>query len=192
MKSLLTLLEYYVQPGPETIRQISTVLSKTVYSKGSILLQPVDISDKIWFVETAVLREFFIRKGKGEEYTTQLVAENTFFYSTLSFLSRVPSNRIVDVVEDCTVITISKNDMEYWCNKEYKIEHFISLMLEQSLIRAEKRTEILRLKRSEERLEAFERLHPEFYNRVPQGHIASFLNITPQNLSEVRRRRSYK
>lgn len=192
MNSLLTLLEPYVQPAPEVLHEISTVLRKAIYSKGSILLQPGDVSDKIYFVKTGVLREFFIWEETVEEFTTQIVTEDTFFYSTLSFLSETPSNRILEVVEDCVLITIKKNDLEYWCKKVHGIEHFIRIMLEQMLIRAEKRTEILRHKKPEERLEVFERLHPELLNRIPLGYIASFLNIAPQTLSKVRRGRFFK
>lgn len=80
MNSLLTLLEPYVQPEPEILHQISTVLRKAIYSKGSILLQPGDIADKIYFVKAGVLREFFIREQTGEELTTQIVTENTLFF----------------------------------------------------------------------------------------------------------------
>ncbi len=153
------------------------------------MLQPGDIADKIYFVKAGVLREFFIREQTGEELTTQIVTENTFFYSTLSFLSVAPSNRIVEVLEDCVLITLKKDDLEYWCSKIPGLEHFTRNMLEQALIRAEKRTELLRLRKPEERLEVFERLHPELRNRIPLGYIASFLNITPQTLSKVRRGR---
>ena len=169
--------------------QISGILRKARYSKGSILLQPGDISDKVYFIETGVVREIFIHKQTGEEFTTQIVAENTFFYSTLNFLNRFPSDRVVEVLEDCTLISIRKDDLEYWCRKVPEVEHFNRVMLEKSLIEAEKRAEITRLRKPQDKLEAFERLHPELCNRIALGYVASFLNITPQTLSKVRRNR---
>jgi len=133
MNSLLTLLKYYVQPAPEVLSQVATTLRKVRYSKGNILLQPGDISDKFYFVETGILREFFTWNNTGEEHTTQLVTEATFFCSALSFLHGIPSERVLEVLEDCTLITIKKNDMEYWCDKVPGMEHFLRTMLGQAL-----------------------------------------------------------
>jgi CRP-like cAMP-binding protein len=192
MKSLITLLHYHFSSTPELLDDISTAFTKTTYPKGSILLHPGDVSDKICFIEAGILREYFIDADSGEEYTTQLVTENTFFYSTESYIFSLPSNRSVEVVESCRLVSIKKGDVESFCEKSHRIEHFIRAMLEQTLVQAERRAQVLRFKRSEERLHAFEQLHPELGSRIPQKHLASFLNITPQNLSKVRRERMTK
>ena len=192
MKSLFTLLKHHFESTPELLEEMSATFAKTTYPKGSLLLHPGDISDKIYFIETGVLREFFIDTDTGEEYTTQIVAENIFFYSTESYIFGLPSKRFVEVVENCRLLSIRKRDVEAFCEKNHKIEHFIRTMLEQTLVQAERRAQVLRFKKSEERLRAFEQLHPELGNRIPQKHLASFLNITPQNLSKVRRERTGK
>jgi CRP-like cAMP-binding protein len=192
MKKLLALLEHHFDIDSSLIKHVSTALTKITYPKGRILLQPGDISDKIYFVEKGMLREYFMDSDSGEEYTTQIVAENTFFYSTESYLFSQPSNRVVEILEDCVLISIRKDVVESLCEKHHAIEHFIKTMLEKTLVQAEKRSQVLRYKKSEERLWAFEELHPELMNRIAQKYLASFLNITPQNLSKVRRERMVK
>lgn len=152
------------------------MLRKVSYPKGHLLLQPGDTSNKIWFVEEGIVREFFI-PGKGREVTTQIVAANAFIYAPMSYLKEEPSCTVIEVIEKCRVIPIDKSDVT---------EHFLRAVLEQTVLRAEKRFEILRLKRPDLRLEAFERLYPELCNRIPQYYVASLLNITPQTLSRIR------
>lgn len=151
-------------------------LRKITYPKGHILLQPGDISDKIWCVEEGLVREFFV-PDKGRELTTQIVTGNNFIFSPLSYLSGEVSGTVIEVIEKCRVIPVAKNEAT---------PDFLRAVLEQTVIRAEKRFGILQLKRPDQRLEAFERLYPELSNRIPLYYVASLLNITPQTLSRVR------
>lgn len=166
MKSILSLL------NPAA----GKLLRKVPYPKGHLLLQPGDTSDKIWFVEDGIVREFFI-PVKGREVTTQIVTANAFIYAPLSYLKEEPSRTVIEVIEKCRVIPIDKSEAD---------GHFFRAVLEQTVIRAEKCFEILRLKRPDQRLEAFERLYPELCNRIPLYYVASLLNITPQTLSRIR------
>ncbi len=170
MKSILKLLSPSAGSG----------LRKVSYPKGHILLQPGDICDKIWFVEEGLVREFFT-PDKGRELTTQIVTGGTIIYSPLSYLNGEPSRMVIEVIEKCRLIAIAKSEVT---------QHFLREALEQTVIRAEKRFEILRLKRPAQRLEAFERLYPELCNRIPLYYVASLLNITPQTLSRVRSSRA--
>jgi CRP-like cAMP-binding protein len=66
MKKLLTLLEHHFDIDSSLIKHVSTALTKITYPKGRILLQPGDISDKIYFVEKGMLREYFMDSDSGE------------------------------------------------------------------------------------------------------------------------------
>jgi len=170
MKSMLKLL------NPSA----GSVLRKISYPKGHFLLQPGDISDKIWWVEEGFLREFFTPE-KGREITTQIVASGTFIYSPLSYLSGEPADKFIEVVEKCRVIPLARSTVT---------PHFLRAVLEQTILRTEKRFKILQLKRPDQRLEAFERLYPELCNHIPLYCVASLLNITPQTLSRIRSSRA--
>ena len=170
MKSLLHLL------GPVT----GPALRKVSYPKGHALLQPGDISDKIWLVEEGLVREFFIPEN-GREITTRIAGPGSFIYSPLSYLNGHPADKVIEVIEKCRVIAVRRADATL---------PFLRAVLEQTIIRAEKRFELLQLKRPDQRLEAFERLYPELCNRIPLYYVASLLNITPQTLSRIRSSRS--
>lgn len=170
MKSMLKLL------NPSA----GAVLRKISYPKGHLLLHPGDISDKIWWVEEGFLREFFAPE-KGRDITTQIVAAGTFIYSPLSYLSGEPADKFIEVVEKCRVIPLTRNSVT---------PHFLRAVLEQTILRTEKRFKILQLKRPDQRLEAFEQLYPELCNQIPLYCVASLLNITPQTLSRIRSSRA--
>ena len=166
MKSLLPLLE---APGAPILRKVS-------YPKGHLLLQPGDTADKIWVVEEGLIREFIL-PDSGHEITTQIAATGMSIYAPLSYLSGAPASTVIEVIEHCRVMALRPADLS---------PALFRLVLEQTVMRSEKRFQILQLKRPEERLEAYERLYPELCNRLPLYYVASLLNITPQTLSRVR------
>ena len=170
MKSLLNLL------GPVAGQSLRTVS----YPKGHFLLQPGDISDKIWWVKEGFVREFFI-PVRGREVTTQIVPPDAFIYSPLSYLCGESADTFIEVIEKCRVIPVAQSDVT---------PPFLRAVLEQTIIRAEKRFKILQMKRPDQRLEAFEQLYPELCNRIPLYYVASMLNITPQTLSRTRSSRT--
>lgn len=166
MKSLLHLLP---SAAGQSLRKIS-------YPKGHILLHPGDIPDKIWWVEEGLVREFFI-PAKGREITTQIVTAGTFIYSPLSYLCQQPADTVIEVIEKCRLVPLPPHEVT---------PSFLRAVLEQTVIRAEKRFGVLQLKHPDQRLEAFERFYPELSNRIPLYYVASLLNITPQTLSRIR------
>lgn len=177
-------------PGHSEI--IEAILEKAKVlnlKKGSILLYPGGFNKEIYFVEKGLLREYLSESDFGEESTCQIVGENTFFYSTISYLSGSPSDRTVEVIEDSRLISISKIDVEQLSATYPPLEHFMRIMLEQTLIRYEKRMEIIRMKSAGRRLEVFEERNQWLSNRIPLQMIASYLNITPQTLSRIRKER---
>ncbi len=154
----------------------ASMLRKVSYPKGHILLQPGDLSDKIWWVEEGLVREYFVPE-EGREVTTQIAAADMLIYAPLSYLNSAPVTTVIEVIEKCQVMTIKRSHIT---------PAFLGALLERTVLQAEKRFEILQLKRPDQRLEAFERLYPELCNRIPLYYVASLLNITPQTLSRIR------
>lgn len=189
IKSLHSLLKESLPNHEEAVKGILEKVRVLELKKGTILLYPGAINKEIYFVEKGLLREFLTDPESGEESTCQIVGGNTFFYSTLSYLTGKPSDRTVEIIEDSRLLTMSKSDIENLCVLYPAIEHFMRKMLEQTLIRAEKRMEIIRIKSAAERLKVFEEKYPWLCNRIPLQMIASYLNITPQTLSRIRKDR---
>ena len=155
-------------------------LKKSTYPRGHILLQAGDISDKIWWIEEGLLREFFVPEN-GREVTLRMAGAGTFIYAPKSYLSGEPGATAIEVIEKCRVMAVRQQDIP---------PGLFKTILRETVLQSEKRLEVLHWKSPVERLEAFERLFPELCNRIPLYYVASFLNITPQTLSRIRGRRT--
>lgn len=97
----------YVTINSDTINLIIPYLKKKKYQKNETLLSLGEYNSKIFFIVRGLVREFFISES-GEDMTTQIVDEDSFFYSSVSFHYEKPSSRIVEALEDCEVIFIEK------------------------------------------------------------------------------------
>lgn len=184
-KTLIDLIDTFYPFEHSDLEKIIDVLKKVNYKKNTILLSEGDICDKIYFLEKGMIREYILNDN-GEDLSTEIVIENEFFFSTLSFLSQKPSNRWVETLEDCTIIYLKKEDFLMLQEEVPILKDFLSFMYEKSLIKLEQRNELLKIKQSESRIKAFENAHPELQNRIQYKHLASYINITPETLSRVK------
>ncbi len=174
----------HVSIDKDTFNLIIPHLKKKKYLKNEILLSLGEQNDKIFFIVNGLIREFFISKS-GEDLTTQIVAEGNFFYSSVSFHSGNPSDRIVEALEDCDTICIEKSSFKILVNKIPELLNLNLLILEHVLIRFEYRSELWKIKPASSRLKLFLSRYPLLAKRISKKHIASFLNITPETFSRI-------
>jgi CRP-like cAMP-binding protein len=154
-----------------------TLIKTVFYPKGHFLRRPGENTKCIYFVEKGVIREF-LSSPSGEEITTQVIAEKAYLYC-----SSKSTRQGYQILESSVLRMLSKDESG---------TQMLQSVLEETLLRLELRSEILKLKCPTERLEMFETCYPGLCSRVASYHVASLLNITPQTLSRVRRVRALR
>lgn len=184
-KKLILLLRKYIELDTKQLVEINKFIKKEEYKRNTVLLSEGDICSNIYFIEKGVIREYLVDETLND-ITTQIVLENSFFYSSISYLTGTPSSRIVEALEDCSIISIKKEHLNYLRTQISGINLFLINMYEQTLVSFEKRADLLKIKRSDSRVKAFEDLHPEFKGRIPDKFIASYLNLAPETLSRLK------
>jgi|GEM_PF-800361 len=189
MKELLTLIRKSIAIGHETEEEISSHLILQKVPKGRILISIGDTTDKIYFLKNGLIREYYNSPANNSEITTQIVGEGTFFYSTVAYLREKPSERVVETLQDSELISIRKGSLQELIRQFPGVSVFINTILEETLINFEKRMDVLRHRDPIQKLDAFEKLHPELSNRLSSGIIASYLGMAPQTLSTARSKR---
>jgi CRP-like cAMP-binding protein len=166
------------------IEQIISQFETKTYHKGKVILDFGEINDKLYFIESGILREFSMQ-DQDQTITHWLVAENNFQYVADSFLEEKPSKVAIDVLENAKLWVISKEKLDK-LYLEFPQLNFISRIL---LERINKKYEafISALRQNKEaRLEWFYKYHKGLINHVALKHIATYLNMTPQALSRIR------
>jgi CRP-like cAMP-binding protein len=114
------------------------------------------------------------------------VPEN-FISSFTSFLTNTPANENISALEDSVLRVISKKDLEELCEQVPKVQIFRRVIAENLFITMEKRIFMLHSQSAHERYENMLKNNPDIILSVPLQYTASFLGITPQHLSRLRK-----
>lgn len=166
---------------------------QTVVEPEDFLLKEGEISDKIFFVEEGILREFsYIETETETERTHRLVTTGEWICQLKSFDAESPSESAIQSLGCSRVWYLTKTALNSLCAENPAIAQKIMGLLIKYLAQLERHSRLYRQGTVCQRLENLERLQPELARRVPQHIIASFLNTTPQNLSRVRHKRAKK
>lgn len=170
------------------IEQIISQFETKTYHKGKVILDFGEINDKLYFIESGILREFSIQdqdQYQDQTITHWLVAENNFQYVADSFLEEKLSKVAFDVLENAKLWVISKEKLDTLYLEFPQLNFIGRVLLEQNTIKYEAFITALRQKK-EARLEWFYKYHKGLINHVALKHIATYLNMTPQALSRIR------
>lgn len=168
---------------------IKTYLIPKKVRRKQYLLQEGDICKNIIFVEKGVLREYTVDES-GREHIIQFALEGWVIADLYSFLTGEPATYTIDAIEDSELVLVSKSAHEEMLQKIRNYETYIRLSITSAYLAMQKRITRSTVASVEERYEAFISLYPQIAERVPQHMIASYLGLTPETLSRVRKRLS--
>ncbi len=115
---------------------------------------------------------------------------NLFLVDYDSFINNTPSHITIDAIEDCELLVVDYEDLQFVYDKLKKGKRLGRLMSQEAYSYLHKKSIDRELKTANERFEEFMQSTPYLLEKVPQYHIATFLGITPQHLSRLKR--SYK
>lgn len=168
----------------ETIRKH---LTPKKLRKKQYLLQEGDVSKFIAFVEKGALRSYSIDE-KGGEHIIQFALEGWLISDLASFHTGQPSTYTIDALEDCELVLISRAANEELLQTLPRYETWLRLQLTGAYISLQKRLTSVFSLTLEERYSSLIQTYPDIVQRVPQHMIASYMGLTPETLSRVRRR----
>jgi CRP/FNR family transcriptional regulator, anaerobic regulatory protein len=184
--------EYFFSLVPELddekwrlFEQVSTLRT---YRKGDYLLRPGQVENVVSFVNKGLIRMYYLLDGK--ELTSTFFHENCYYSDYESFLSRQPSLRFSEVLEDTEVVDISHEDLQWLYEQLPECERAGRRVAEGLFVMLANRSNSFLMKTPEERYLEFIEEFPTMPQRVPQYMIASYLGVTPEALSRIRSRMS--
>jgi len=141
-----------------------------------------------YFVSKGCLRLFFVNE-KGIEQTIQFALENWWIADYTSFSSQKPSGFYIQAVEKSEVLALDFVSQEEMLNRFPQMERYFRLVHQRAHAATQFRIKFLYSLSKEEFYNHFNKLYPEFVQRIPQYLLASFLGLTPEYLSEIRGRK---
>ncbi|HVX49463.1 MAG TPA: Crp/Fnr family transcriptional regulator [Chitinophagaceae bacterium] len=156
------------------------------YKKKALFIEEGKVCREIGFIGKGSFR--YYKLIDGIEVSTFFSFEHNWVSSYVSFLRKAPSFVTVEAMEDCEVLVLSYDDMQYLYNRYITFERFGRLMAEYLVGCLDDRMHSLLLKTPEERYLKTLTENSIYFERVPLHYVASYLGIAPESLSRIRKR----
>lgn len=172
----------------ECKKALSQIMKRLELPKGYILVKPNSTCNHVFFVESGLTRTFYYKRGK--DVTDWFSQENTFAVSIVSFITRIPDRRGIELLEPSLLYSFHHDDLEKLYNKYHAIERLGRKLVGKGMVDVQKRFDDLHFSTASQRYVTLLETNPTIINRAPLGMIASYLGVTQETLSRIRRRLS--
>jgi CRP-like cAMP-binding protein len=156
------------------------------YKKGSFLIFSGDICEYIFFIEKGLLRQYSI-DNKGKEHILQFAPEGWLLNDRESMSLKKGSKFNIEALEDTDVFILDQEIMDKLEQEIPNLSEFNKELLNNHIRQLQNRVNLLLSATAEERYLSFVKMYPDILLRVPQWMVASYLGITPESLSRVRK-----
>ena len=130
---------------------------------------------------------YFINK-KGVEQITQFALDGWWISDYQSFMNKTPSDYYIQTIEASALVSIDHRNFEKLLMELPHLERYFRIIMQNAVARAQLRSKLLYEMSKEEFYFHFSTSFPEFMQRVPLYMIAPYLGLTPEYLSELRKR----
>lgn len=155
--------------------------------KKQYFLQEGDVCKYAGFIVKGAMRQYSV-DDKGVEHIVHLFIENYWASDRESAVMLTPTKYNIDVWEDTEILIVTVADMLDLMEKIPSFGQMTRLMDQRSFIASQRRLNSTISNTAEKRYEEFANNHPQFIQRFPQHLIASFLGITKETLSRIRKK----
>lgn len=182
------LIEYILQFGNLNEQQIDLVKSKAAeiqLTRDSYFSEAGKIPKEVGFIVEGVIRGCYYNNN-GEEITRCLISENSLVSDYVNFEANLPSTEYLQACTDCKLIVFSKENWEELSKTIVGWDKIKNKMVQICMYQKSRKNPVISQNATTRYLE-FMQKHPTLINRISLSYIASYLGVTQQSLSRIRK-----
>ena len=163
------------------------MLKKTKLSKEEHLISLHEINKNIYFLEKGITRHYRLTDAGGE-INIYFSFEGDVILVTECTVLEMPSTEIVVALEDCELLYIARPDLIQLTQNYHALETLFREMLELQMIAMERRQFRLQTYSAKQQYTHLMEQQPHYLQKIPQNYLASFLGITKETLSRIKKK----
>lgn len=185
----MTISDFLMSLVPFTSDELTDILmhfKKESVHKNQILVRQGEVCNSLYYVEQGMGRSYYLNES-GKEITQWFFGVGKFMTSVDSFFQQNPSLYDLEVLEDSILYQISKKDIDLLFDKYPKMEKLGRLATTEMLTRVVNKLNAIQFQTARERYNYMLAEFPDIAYQVPLGHIASYLGMTQETLSRIRK-----
>ena len=157
------------------------------FAKNDILLFKGDTSRHVRFIVEGCLKSYYIGED-GKEHIIHFGIEGWWINDLYSYFTQTPATQFIAALESGKLLQTDKTTLDKMFDQSQSIERFFRLKFQSAYIAFQDRTVNSLSKTAVERYLEFCEKHRDIEQRVPQYALASYLGLTPEFLSLLRKR----
>jgi CRP-like cAMP-binding protein len=185
-EALIAAIQQITPIEPEAIEAMLDILSPREVRKGEVIWNAGETSRHILFINSGALRYYYSKGGK--EINGQFFFENEFFTDYYSFITREPMGFTTEALEDSSLLLMPRSGIFDLYERFKSFERLGRLIAEQNFISLHNTRVDLHTKTPEELYLDLLSKRPMVLQRVPLYMIASYMGITAEHLSRIRKK----
>ncbi|MGV8814181.1 MAG: Crp/Fnr family transcriptional regulator [Gelidibacter sp.] len=174
---------------PFTTEELNDIIShfkKESVANNQILVPQGEVCKSLYFVEQGMGRSYYLNEN-GKDITQWFFGVGKFMSSVDSFFQQTPSLYYLEVLQDSVLYSISKEDLDQLFAKYHKMEKLGRLVTVEMLTKLGNKLNAIQFQTAKERYDYMLTEFPDIAYQVPLGHIASYLGMTQETLSRIRK-----
>ena len=156
------------------------------YNKKEHLVNSGRICNYYYFVTKGLLRGYYIDEN-AKEHITSFAIENWWITDLDSFFEKRPAQLNIQALEQTTVLAISFDKLNQAFEEIPKLNKFFRIQMQNMVMAIQRRHDFYMKKDGKKRYELLIECLPDFVQRIPQYMLASYLDLTPEYLSDLRK-----
>jgi len=180
-------LNSFVDLSEETFNELNSLAKFKRISANSAITKTGEIPTKYYFLVSGLMRAY-LDSECGKVFTKNIFSPMSFVASFTALINNEPSKLTYETLTDCKVYEFDYRQMMDLCKSNMTISVLYARILEQVFIGYEKRSlELLSMNATQRYLKLRKKI-PNIDDLIPQFQIASYLSITPVQLSRIRKK----
>ncbi len=189
IKTLLNHVNLDVTLDAFAVEKLSSIIIFKELNKKEFLIEPGETANTMNFIVQGSMRSYYLDEN-AQEHTLQLGIEEWWINDLYSYLSRKKSRMYVQALEKTLLIQLPRIELEKLYLEVPEISNFFRIKIQSAYVAVQERVIDSMSDDAYERYDNFRKTYRDIEQRVPQYIVASYLGVTPEFLSYLRKKHS--